>query len=160
MPTLGLRAILAADFARNRETLDRLTIAVFRFGQQTHRRPSLALLRPVSRLLNLLWLQLIIGAELPPALECGPGLRMPHAGRGVIVHPRTVIGSGATIYHRVTLGVTGDKGPPTLGDNVYIGTGATVMGDVAVGHGASIGAHAVVVRDVAPGATVVGVPAH
>ncbi len=103
---------------------------------------------------------LLIGAELPPGVEAGPGLRMPHAGRGVILHPTARLGEDVTLYHRVTLGNSGPADrAPVLGDRVYIGTGATIIGEVTIGDDAAVGAGAVVTRDVTAGTTVAGVPA-
>jgi serine O-acetyltransferase len=81
---------------------------------------------------------------------------------GVIIGETTVIGDDCTIYQGVTLGGTGkDKGKrhPTLGNNVMVGSGAKVLGPFTVGDGAKIAAGAVVLSEVAPGATAVGVPA-
>lgn len=105
----------------------------------------------------------ILGAEIPASIECGPGLRLRHLGRGVIIHPKSVLGSRVSIYHRVTIGE--DKGRvPVIGSRVQIGAGATVIGGVRVASDAEdaptyIGAHAVVTNDVEDGTTVVGVPA-
>ena len=74
-----------------------------------------------------------------------------------------VIGDRVTLYQGVTLGGTGfqrGKRHPTLGDNVTVGSGAKLLGPIAVGDGAKIGANTVVVEDVPPGATVVGNPGH
>src|SRR6202030_3479982 len=73
------------------------------------------------------------------------------------------IGDGVTLYQGVTLGGTGfetGKRHPTVQDNVTIGSGAKLLGPIEIGHGAKIGANSVVVRDVPPNATVVGVPGH
>lgn len=103
-----------------------------------------------------------MGAQLPGSLHCGPALRLPHAGRGVIINAQAVIGAGVTIYHGVTLGQGGPDpySCPTLADNAYIGAGAIIIGKVRVGDGARVGAGAVVVHDVPDGATAVGVPAN
>src|SRR5215213_4005011 len=82
---------------------------------------------------------------------------------GVEIHPAAVIGNSLTLYQGVTLGGTGfqrGKRHPTLGDNVTAGSGAKLLGPIAVGDGAKIGANTVVVEDVPPGATVVGNPGH
>ena len=83
---------------------------------------------------------------------------------GVEIHPAARIGrERVTLYQGVTLGGTGfqrGKRHPTLGDNVTIGSGAKLLGPIAVGDGAKIGANTVVVEDVPPGATVVGNPGH
>ena len=151
------QAVLRADLACNQEPLSKLTVLTFRLGQYAFRGRH-PLLRAAWRAWSLWYVNLLIGAEIPPAIECGPGLALRHGGRGVILHPAARIGSRATIYHRVTIGQRG-PGVPVIGDGVYIGTGASILGDLAVGNGARIGAGAVVIRDVPPGRTAVGVPA-
>jgi serine O-acetyltransferase len=157
---MTLRAILKADRARGGMTgFDLLSLAVIRFNQALRNAPRPV--RLVGAFLDLLWLRLIVGAEIPPTAAIGAGLRLPHSGRMVIIHPNCAVGAGATIYHGVTLGASGpDPGAvPTLGDDVYVGCGATIIGRVNVGNGAKIAAGAVVVHDVPAGATVAGVPA-
>jgi serine O-acetyltransferase len=159
--TTELRATLRSDFAADPHPWDRITLVIFRVGQwagaaRRRRLPAWIL----WKLADVLYLRLLIGAELPPQVRCGPGLVLRHAGRGTIFHPGVRIGARARIYHRVTLGVADHGGPPTLGDDVYIGVGASVLGELQIGDGARIGAGAVVVtRDVPPGHVAVGVPA-
>ena len=89
-------------------------------------------------------------------VDVGPGLRLPHGGRGVILHPRVVVGARVTIYHGVTVGMrAGTSAVPTVGDDVVLGAGAVIVGGVTIGDGAAVGPNAVVVSDVAPGAHVV-----
>lgn len=78
---------------------------------------------------------------------------------GIVIHPQAVIGRRVTVMHQVTIGSkdAGESIAPVIGDDVYIGTGARVRGDVRIGQGATIGANAVVTRDIPPGVTVVGV---
>jgi hypothetical protein len=85
-------------------------------------------------------------------------VHMPHP-YGVVMHSQAVIGNRVTIMQQVTIGDVeqGDSVAPVIGDDVYIGAGARVLGDVRIGDGATIGANAVVTRDIPPGATVVGV---
>jgi serine O-acetyltransferase len=88
----------------------------------------------------------------------GRGLKLPHPN-GVVIHEDAVIGTDCMIMQQVTIGMIGDGDVPTVGNNVYVGAGAKIIGRVSVGDGARIGANAVVVHDVPAGATAVGVPA-
>lgn len=158
---MSLTSNLRADYAVNKRLLDRITVTVFRINQSS-RQGRLKLPRQiVAKALDIIWMQGIVGSDLPGNLRCGPGLRLPHGGRGVIVHPNAEIGSGVTIYHRVTIGVSGSDvyNVPSLGDGSYVGCGATVIGRVRIGEGAKVGAGAVVVNDVLAGTTVIGIPA-
>jgi serine O-acetyltransferase len=104
----------------------------------------------------------ITGIEIHPAAQIGNEFFIDH-GSGVVIGETAVIGSCVTLYQGVTLGGTGfqrGKRHPTLGDNVTVGSGAKLLGPIAVGDGAKIGANTVVVEDVPPGATVVGNPGH
>ncbi len=102
------------------------------------------------------------GVEIHPAAQIGNYFFIDH-GSGVVIGETAVIGDCVTLYQGVTLGGTGfqrGKRHPTLGDNVTVGSGAKLLGPIAVGDGAKIGANTVVVEDVPPGATVVGNPGH
>jgi serine O-acetyltransferase len=91
----------------------------------------------------------------------GEGLYISHIG-GVHINPQAVIGKNCDIAHHVTIGASamGRKGAPVIGDNVYIGTGATVVGQISIGSGAKISANTLVISNVPEGATVLGVPGH
>ncbi|HTZ23877.1 MAG TPA: DapH/DapD/GlmU-related protein [Streptosporangiaceae bacterium] len=157
MSLAALRLVLKGDLACNQAPLDRLTVAVFRLGQYAITKP--APMRVAWSILDLVYTRLLIGAELPPQVRCGPRLTLLHAGRGVILHPGVRLGADVRIYHRVTIGIRGAPPPPVLGDRVYVGTGAAILGPVTVGDDARIGAGAVVTKDVPPGFTARGVPA-
>jgi len=104
----------------------------------------------------------ITGVEIHPAAQVGKEFFIDH-GAGVVIGETAVIGTRVTLYQGVTLGGTGfqrGKRHPTLGDNVTVGSGAKLLGPIAVGDNAKIGANTVVVEDVPPGATVVGNPGH
>ena len=101
------------------------------------------------------------GIEIHPGAQIGSGLFIDH-GMGVVIGETTVIGDNCTIYQNVTLGGTGKdtgKRHPTLGNNVLVGSGEKVLGPFTVGDNARIAAGAVVLREVPPNATAVGVPA-
>src|SRR5215204_985185 len=104
----------------------------------------------------------LTGIEIHPAAAVGDGLFIDH-GMGVVVGETAEIGENVTLYQGVTLGGTGfatGKRHPTVEDNVTIGSGAKLLGPIRIGHGAKIGANAVVVHDVPPNSTVVGNPGH
>lgn len=103
----------------------------------------------------------LTGIEIHPGATIGRGLVIDH-GMGVVIGETAVIGDDVTLYQGVTLGGTGHergKRHPTLGNNVVVGVGAKVLGAVTVGDGARIGGGAVVLKDVPPHTTAVGVPA-
>jgi serine O-acetyltransferase len=107
------------------------------------------------------WGRWATGIEIHPGATVGRRVFIDH-GMGVVIGETAVIGDDCTLYHGVTLGGTSwNKGKrhPTLGRGVVIGAGAKVLGPIEVGDGAKIGSNAVVVREVPPGATAVGIPA-
>lgn len=104
----------------------------------------------------------VTGVEIHPAAKIGREFFIDH-GSGVVIGETAEIGRRVTLYQGVTLGGTGfqrGKRHPTLGDNVTVGSGAKLLGPIAVGDGAKIGANTVVIEDVPPHATVVGNPGH
>ncbi len=102
------------------------------------------------------------GVEIHPAAKIGKNFIIDH-GNGVVIGETAIIGENVLIYHQVTLGGTGNesgtKRHPTLCDNVMIAAGAKILGNIHVGRNAKVGANAVVLKDVPPGATAVGMPA-
>lgn len=99
--------------------------------------------------------------EIHPGATIGKGLFIDH-GCGVVIGETTIIGDDCTIYQGVTLGGTGKdtgKRHPTLGNNVMVGSGAKILGPFVVGDNSKIAANAVVLREVEPDSTCVGVPA-
>jgi serine O-acetyltransferase len=103
----------------------------------------------------------LTGIEIHPGARIGRGLFIDH-GMGTVIGETSEIGDNCTLYQGVTLGGTGKergKRHPTLGDNVVVGVGASVLGSIAVGDNSLIGAGAVVIRPVPANCTAVGVPA-
>lgn len=100
------------------------------------------------------------GIEIHPGAVIGEGFFIDH-GNGVIIGETTKIGNNVTLYQGVTLGGTGKeqgKRHPTIGDNVMISAGAKVLGSFTIGDNSKIGAGSVVLKEVPPNSTVVGVP--
>lgn len=100
------------------------------------------------------------GIEIHPGAKIGKGLFIDH-GSGVIIGETTIIGDNCTLYQGVTLGGTGKeqgKRHPTLGNNVMVSAGAKVLGSFTIGDNSKIGAGSVVLQEVPPNSTVVGVP--
>lgn len=103
----------------------------------------------------------ISGIEIHPAAKIGRGFFIDH-GMGVVIGETAEVGDNVTLYQGVTLGGTGKergKRHPTVGNDVLVGVGAKVLGAITIGEGARIGGGAVVLRDVPPHTTAVGVPA-
>ena len=100
------------------------------------------------------------GIEIHPGATIGKGLFIDH-GTGVIIGETTIIGDNVTLYQGVTLGGTGKeqgKRHPTLKDNVMVSAGAKILGSFTIGENSKIGAGSVVIAEVPPNCTVVGVP--
>lgn len=135
-----------------------LPVVLLRVANALHRHR----LGPLGKFVSLINF-LVFGLEVPARLTIGGGLVLPHT-IGTILGARA-IGDNVTIFHQVTLGATtADFGydpssRPVVEDDVTIGAGAKVLGNVVLGKGCSIGANAVVLHSVPPGATAVGVPA-
>jgi serine O-acetyltransferase len=103
---------------------------------------------------------LITGIEIHPGAKIGKGVFIDH-GMGVVIGETSEVGDYVTLYQGVTLGGTGkEKGKrhPTVGNNVVIAAGATVLGPISIGDDSKVGAGAVVINDVPPHSTVVGIP--
>src|SRR5579863_5033884 len=106
--------------------------------------------------------RLLTGVDIHPGALLGRRLFIDHA-TGVVIGETAIVGSDVTIYQGVTLGGTGKghgKRHPTVCDGVFIGNNANVLGNITVGQNSRVGAGSVVLTDVPPNSTVVGVPAH
>jgi serine O-acetyltransferase len=106
------------------------------------------------------WVRHRTGIEIHPGATIEEGFFIDH-GMGVVIGETTIIHRNVTLYQGVTLGGTGKergKRHPTIEEQVVVGVGATVLGDITIGRGSKVGAGAVVIHDVPPNCTVVGVP--
>jgi len=168
--SVGWRARLAEDLAtaRLRDPAARSTpeivlaypgvhaVWVYRVAHRAWRVPGL---RVLARVISNVGRSLT-GVEIHPGATIGRRFFIDH-GMGVVIGETAEVGDDVMIYHGVTLGgrsMSRGKRHPTLQDGVTVGAGARILGPVTVGAGAQVGANAVVVRDVPPGAVVVGVP--
>ena len=105
--------------------------------------------------------RIFTGIEIHPAAQIGRRLFIDH-GEGIVIGATAIIGDDCLLYQQVTLGGTGkDKGKrhPTLGNNVIVGAGAKVLGNITIGDNVRVGAGSVVINDVPEHSTVVGIPA-
>jgi serine O-acetyltransferase len=130
-------------------TLHRITHLIWRIGIPFIPR----IISQVNRFLT--------GVEIHPAAKIGRGLFIDH-GMGIVIGETSEIGDNCVLFHNVTLGGTGKhkgKRHPTIGDNVFIGTGATLLGPLTVGNNVKIGANTfIIMHDVPNNCTVVGSP--
>jgi serine O-acetyltransferase len=100
------------------------------------------------------------GISIPHRTQIGSGLYIGHFG-GIVVNEQATIGKNCNLSHGVTIGQANrgrNKGCPIIGDNVYIGPGAKIVGAVTIGNNVAVGANCVVTRDIPDNAVVVGVP--
>ena len=130
-------------------------VRAYRKAHWFHKRGFYFIARAISQLARHRY-----GIEIHPGAKIGKGLFIDH-GMGIVIGETTEIGDNVTIYKGATLGGTGKetgKRHPTIGNNVVISSGAKVLGPFKVGDNSKIGAGAVVLREVPPNCTVVGVP--
>jgi serine O-acetyltransferase len=118
-------------------------------------------LRLLARLLSQIG-RFLTGVDIHPGAQLGRRLFIDHA-TGVVIGETAIVGDDVTLYQGVTLGGTGKghgKRHPTICDRVFVGNNANVLGNVTIGENSRVGAGSVVLTDVPPNSTVVGVPAH
>lgn len=112
----------------------------------------------VSRVLDEIY-RLVFACDIPSQVQFGNGCQFAHHGLAVVIHRKTALGDRCKLLHSVTIGCRNNEGPPTIGNDVYIGAGACILGDVVIGNNVSIGANAVVLDSIPDGCIAVGVPA-
>ena len=130
-------------------------ILLHRLSHRLYRGRFMLLARIVSQASRAL-----TGIEIHPGAQIGRRFFIDH-GMGVVIGETTEIGDDVILYQGVTLGGTGKergKRHPTIGNNVVIGTGAKILGNITIGHNTKVGAGSVVIRSVPDNSTVVGVP--
>jgi len=135
---------------------------IYRFGRWRYGIKSRLLRLPFSFLYKLLFIliQILTGIELPCEVTVGRRFKIEHFG-GIIISGDAVFGDDVVIRNGVTVGLrhTGVRGSPIMGNQVDIGAGAKILGNIRIGNNVSIGANAVVIIDVPDNHIAVGVPA-
>jgi len=140
-------------------------LMVYRTGNFIYYRVHILVLRQIMLFfyyfVDYLLVRTLLNCEIPAGCRIGRNLRLPHGGKGIVIDKNAVIGDNVTLFHQVTIGrqMSDKHGSPVIGDDVLIGTGAKIVGPVTIGDHSKIGANAVVVRDVPPNSTAVGIPA-
>lgn len=139
-------------------------VVSYRFGRWVREQVKIPvvreLLKIISRIIHEL-LCLLTGIIIPLEAKIGPGLYLGHVG-SIVLNSNVIIGSNCTIGIGVVIGQGGrgeKKGSPQIGNSVYIGVGAKIIGRIKIGNNVAIGANAVVTKDVPDKATVAGIPA-
>jgi serine O-acetyltransferase len=137
-------------------------IAIHRFGHWLYTdKPFFLVAIPLKVVFFFAYMfsEVVMEMRLDPQAKIGGGLYIAHIG-GVHINPEAILGSNCNLTHHTTIGASamGRQGSPVIGDNVYIGTGATLAGKIKIGDGAKIAANTLVINNVPAGATVMGVP--
>jgi serine O-acetyltransferase len=161
---MGLLKDIRGDYERHQRQLTNAgvwALATWRFGKWARELPTRPLRRAGSKVYGGLALMVRLGPGVCIELDVtgGDGLKLLHASN-IYIHPDTVLGRNVSLMHDVTLGTNGERvGAPTLEDDVFVGAGAKILGPITVGKGATIGANSLVITDIPPGTTAMGVPA-
>jgi serine O-acetyltransferase len=104
-------------------------------------------------------IRVLFSCYFPYKVKVGHGLRLGYGGLGIVIHDRVVIGNDCHIDQGVTIGGTSKRfNVPVLGNHVYVGAGAKIIGPITIGDNVVVGANAVVVNDIPSGSLVVGIP--
>lgn len=147
----GLRTLVAGLLSQGFQA-----IVVYRLFSWLHRR---GLPGQPLRFFCERFIEVTTGISIPARCRIGAGLRIHHFG-GIILHPTAVLGENCTLYHGVTIGDKGGAGgAAVIGDNVLLGAGAKILGELTIGDNVIVGANAVVTRDVPSDTVAVGSPA-
>lgn len=137
-------------------------LAVYRFGRWVRliRIPLVSLILKIIAFLLFKITEVVTGISLPASAQIGKGFYVGHFGY-IVLHSDVKIGENCSVVSGVLIGTKGlgNQGAPVIGNNVYIGAGAKILGAITIGNNVKVGANAVVLHDVPDGSTVVGIPA-
>jgi serine O-acetyltransferase len=155
---------LRNDHRRHGRVLTRgfLALAVYRFGNWAAAQQRAPIRLPALRLYG--WTdkvtRLLTGVHMDRQVRVGRGFHIIHAEGNISIHPEAVIGERVGIMHNVTIGTEpNSNGAPRIGDDVFIGVGAVLLGPISIGDRASIAANSLVISDVPADSVAIGVPA-
>ncbi len=153
------------EIRANPGILPKILVLIYRFGYFIYFKVHLPVLRQllylIYRIVDFFIVKLLLNCDLPGSVKIGPGLQIYHP-YGIIINDSSIIGRNFIVRAQVTIGNKGtiDEACPHIGDNVEIGTGAKVIGDVHIGNHTMIGTNAVVTKSCDDHSVLVGVPAH
>lgn len=137
-------------------------VVIYRLGQWTAtiRIPIIGFILRFIAFLLFKMIEMTTGISIPSSAKIGKGFYVGHFG-GIVLHSDVVMGENCSIGPGVLIGTRGlgSKGVAVIGNNVYVGVGAKILGKITIGNNVKIGANAVVVTDIPDGATAVGIPA-
>lgn len=141
-----------------------LIMGIYRIGNAIYESKINNILKSIFlipfKILNKLIIGIIFNSQIPFSCSIGGGIRLVHFN-GIIIHPNTKIGKNCTIFHQVTIGANEHqknyKNAPKIGDYVYIGAGAKIIGDISIGDYSRVGVNAVVYKTIENNTTVVSV---
>ncbi|OQO72239.1 hypothetical protein BH744_12010 [Enterococcus villorum] len=150
------------EIKRQPEFWSKVLIAVYLYGKSLTKINHLFFRRFLLLsyiMIDTVLIRGLLNSQIPYRLTIGKGIRVWHPF-GIIIHPNCVIGENVTIRHQVTIGkATDEGGVPILGNNITIGAGAKILGDIHIGDGTVIGANAVVTKSFPEKSILVGCPA-
>ncbi|ALM49903.1 acetyltransferase [Flavobacterium psychrophilum] len=129
-------------------------VLIYRIGNWFHRNR----MKPVGKFFSFLN-RFLFSVWLPSSAQIGENFKIGYWGLGVVIHSNTVIGDNVTIAQNVTIGRNfGDKRVPVVGDNVYIGTGSVIFGEIKIGNNVIVGSNSLINKDIPDNCTAVGNP--
>ncbi len=114
---------------------------------------------PIFPFIVKVFIRIIFCSVIPPQAKIGRNVLFGYNGLGIVIHPRAIIGNNCIISQNVSIGGRGGNSVPRIGNNVLLGAGCKILGNIRIGNDAKIGANSVVLKDIPDGATAVGIPA-
>lgn len=149
--------MLNQDFKVNYSFISKMVCAHYRLGNKAYNSNNVVLIIMYKFL--KIFIKLYSSADIHPKAQIGKNLRLEHDSNGIVIHSSAKIGNNARIFHQSTIGVKEEPIAANIGDNVMIGVGAKIIGNISIGDNVKIGANSVVTKNIETNKTVVGIPA-